>query len=156
MEGNALLSTCFSSFLTGLSSFGPHYAFEIGSLDRFEAQLDRTQDDLQIPPAERIPVQYKTASDFGQTFLYLLPTMILIAAPFIMGRMMMGGGMGRRGGLGGGPGGIFGFGKSKARYYLPFLSQYLFLVCLTRKLTSKSNLRTLLVWMKRKKKLWNL
>ncbi len=92
-------------------SHGPApYTFTIGSLEAFESLLIQTQDELGIPPAERIPVSYREEISTMQTILHFAPS-LLIAGLILY--------MARRGaqGAGGGGGGIFGVGKSKAKMF---------------------------------------
>jgi AFG3 family protein len=92
-------------------SHGPApYTFTIGSLEAFEALLVQTQDELGIPPAERIPVSYREEISTMQTILHFAPSLL------IAGLLLY---MARRGaqGAGGGSGGIFGVGKSKAKMF---------------------------------------
>lgn len=92
-------------------SHGPApYVFTIGSVEAFESLLLQTQDELGIPPAERLPVSYREEISTAQTILHFAPT-LLIAGLILY--------MARRGaaGAGGGSGGIFGVGKSKAKMF---------------------------------------
>jgi AFG3 family protein len=87
---------------------GPHYSFNIGSLDNFEQTLEEAQKDLPIE--KRIDIEYVQRTDWwGGILSWLLPFIIIIAIwLFILNRM-------RPGGLGGGTGGggnIFEFGKA--------------------------------------------
>ncbi|RSH93869.1 AAA ATPase afg3 [Saitozyma podzolica] len=88
------------------------YQFTIGSLEAFENLLVQTQDELGIPPAERIPVSYREEISTFQTVMHFAPTLL------IAGLLLW---MARRGGSamsGGGPGGgIFGVGKSRAKMF---------------------------------------
>jgi AFG3 family protein len=88
------------------------YQFTIGSLEAFENLLIQTQDELGIPPAERIPVSYREEISTFQTAMHFAPTLL------IAGLLLW---MARRGGSamsGGGPGGgIFGVGKSRAKMF---------------------------------------
>jgi len=94
-------------------SHGPApYQFTIGSLESFESLLIATQDDLGIPPAERLPVSYRDEVSGFQTFLHFAPT-LLIAGLLVWSMRRSSAGMG-----GGGPGGgIFGVGKSRAKMF---------------------------------------
>jgi AFG3 family protein len=94
-------------------SHGPApYQFTIGSLESFESLLISTQDELGIPPAERIPMSYRDEVSTFQTFLHFAPT-LLIAGLLVWSMRRSASGMG-----GGGPGGgIFGVGKSKAKMF---------------------------------------
>jgi AFG3 family protein len=86
------------------------YVFTIGSVEAFEQMLLQSQDELGIPPAERIPVAYREEISTAQTILHFAPTLL------IGGLILY---MARRGaaGAGGGGGGIFGVGKSKAKMF---------------------------------------
>lgn len=89
------------------------YSFTIGSLEGFESLLISTQDELGIPPAERIPVSYKDEVSGFQTFLHFAPTLLIGGLLLWSMRRSGAGGMGG----GGGAGGIFGVGKSKAKMF---------------------------------------
>ena len=86
------------------------YVFTIGSVEAFEQMLLQSQDELGIPPAERIPVSYREEISTAQTILHFAPTLL------IGGLILY---MARRGaqGAGGVGGGIFGVGKSKAKMF---------------------------------------
>ena len=86
------------------------YSFTIGSVEAFESLLLQSQDELGIPPAERIPVSYREEISTVQTILHFAPTLL------IGGLILY---MARRGasGAGGPGGGIFGVGKSKAKMF---------------------------------------
>ncbi|KAJ1967254.1 AAA ATPase afg3 [Dispira parvispora] len=92
-----------------LGNFSSFY-FSIGSVDSFERQLDEAQNELKIPPSQRIPVLYKESVGWGNALLHLTPTLLLIGAFFLMSRRAAGG-------MGGQGGGIFGIGKSKAKMF---------------------------------------
>lgn len=81
----------------------------VGSADTFERHLDEAQDDLRIPPNERIPVTYEAGSQMGNLLLAFGPTLLLVGLIFYAQRRGPGGG--------GGGGGMFGFGKSRAKMY---------------------------------------
>lgn len=81
----------------------------VGSADTFERHLDEAQDELQIPPTERIPVTYEAGSQFGNFLLAFGPTLLLLGIIFYAQRRGPGGG--------GAGGGMFGFGKSRAKMY---------------------------------------
>jgi len=92
-------------------SHGPApYTFTIGSLEAFESLLIQTQDELGIPPAERIPVSYREEISTMQTILHFAPTLLIAGLLLFMARR------GAQGG-GGAGGGIFGVGKSKAKMF---------------------------------------
>lgn len=85
------------------------YYFSIGSVENFERQLEKTQDNLGIPDNERIPVSYHTQGDLTSALAQLVPTLMLIGFFIYMGRRAAGG-MGDQAG-------IFGIGKSKAKLF---------------------------------------
>ena len=90
-------------------SGGGEYFFSIGSVEAFERKLDEAQKELGIPSHERIPVSYH---EEVSTFSYLLsfgPTLLFAGIMIWLSR--------RAGGAGGGSGGIFSVGKSKARMF---------------------------------------
>jgi len=98
-----------TSPLPSSSSPAP-YHFTIGSVDSFETQLTAAQEELGIPSQERIPVQYKEEGSGWSVLISLAPTLLLGGFLFwSMRRSPMGGG--------GGSGGIFGVGKSKAKMF---------------------------------------
>lgn len=94
--------------------------FTIGSVDAFERNLQKAQQDLGHDLEYATSVLYKDeveASSFFNVALYILPIAFMIY--FMRKGMsgMAGGGLGGMGGAGGkgGKGGIFGFGQSTAR-----------------------------------------
>lgn len=96
---------------SSLQTYGgnPQVAFTIGSIDSFERKLEEAQNELGIPATERIPVQYTQEGAFLSSILAFLPTILLIGGIMYIAR---------KGPSGmGGPGGIFGVGKSKAKLF---------------------------------------
>jgi len=89
---------------------GFHYYFSIGSVDAFERRLESAQEELGIPPIERIPVSYAGPSAFSSLVFAFGPTLLLVGLLVFVSRKA--GGMG-----GGGGGGMFGFSKSKAKMF---------------------------------------
>ncbi|OJK03157.1 hypothetical protein ASPACDRAFT_23681 [Aspergillus aculeatus ATCC 16872] len=85
-----------------------YYFFSIGSVDSFERKLDAAQEELGIPSAERIPVQYSEEVPLAATLLSFAPTVLLLGGLFFLSR---------RAGGGGGQSGIFGIGKSRAKRF---------------------------------------
>ncbi|KAG6336125.1 hypothetical protein ID866_2963 [Astraeus odoratus] len=84
--------------------------FSIGSVEAFERKLEEAQDELGIPPNERIPVAYHDEISTVHTLLNFAPTLLFAGLLFYMSR--------RAGtSAGGGPGGIFSIGKSRARLF---------------------------------------
>jgi AFG3 family protein len=89
---------------------GPHYVFTIGSVELFEERLREAQQN--IPAEDRVSVNYVTERDyFTDALSWLLPIFILVAIWLFIFRRMSGAAGG------GGPGGIFNVGKSKAKMF---------------------------------------
>ncbi|KYK56972.1 matrix AAA protease MAP-1 [Drechmeria coniospora] len=85
------------------------YLFSIGSVESFEKKLEEAQDQLGIPQSERIPVSYETGGSAVSNLLMAFgPTLLFIGLILWTQRSM--------GGRGGG-GGMFNFGKSKAKKF---------------------------------------
>lgn len=86
------------------------YVFTIGSVESFEKKLEEAQDQLGIPQNDRIPVSYETGgSTIGNILLAFGPTLLFIGL-ILYTQRSMGGGRG-------GAGGMFNFGKSKAKKF---------------------------------------
>ncbi|RDA95758.1 hypothetical protein CP533_5099 [Ophiocordyceps camponoti-saundersi (nom. inval.)] len=84
------------------------YVFSIGSVESFEAKLEEAQDQLDIPSSERIPVSYESGGSMvGSVIMAFGPTLLFIALILWSQRSMS-----ARGG-----GGVFNFGKSKAKKF---------------------------------------
>ncbi len=100
-------------FDQGLSSApreGPHFYFNIGSVEIFEQRLNEAQQDFEED--ERVIISYVTERDvFGDMLSWMIPIFILVAIWIFIFRRMSGAGGG------GGPGGIFNVGKSKAKMF---------------------------------------
>jgi AFG3 family protein len=89
---------------------GGEFYFSIGSVEAFERKLDEAQKELGIPSHERIPVAYHDEISALGTALNFAPTILFAGLLLYMSR--------RAGGAaGGGPGGIFSIGKSRARMF---------------------------------------
>lgn len=86
-----------------------HYYFTIGSVEAFERKLDEAQNELGIPPPERIPVAYVDEVPWASTLISFGPTLLLIGSFFWLSRRAAGGA--------GGQSGIFGIGKSRAKRF---------------------------------------
>jgi AFG3 family protein len=89
---------------------GPHYFFNIGTVQTFEQRLREAQEALEV--AEDLSIVYVTERDFfGDILSWVLPILILVAVwLFIFRRMSSAAG-------GGGAGNIFNVGKSKAKMF---------------------------------------
>ena len=90
-------------------NYGPHYYFEIGSVETFNQDLKEAQ--INFDNEEKISPYYETRKDvFGDILGWILPLVFFIAVwLFIMKRM--------GGGAGGAGGQIFNIGKSKAKLF---------------------------------------
>lgn len=87
------------------------YFFTIGSVDTFEHKLQKAQDELGIADDFRIPVVYTQEGNWARAMYQILPTALMIAGlVWITKRSASSVG-------GGGPGGIFNVGKSKAKRF---------------------------------------
>lgn len=88
---------------------GPHYLFNIGSLENFEQTIEQSQEDK--PADERIDIEYEERTDYlGNILSWIIPLAIIIGIwIFIMGRVRPSGNMGGSN--------IFDFGKSKAQLF---------------------------------------
>lgn len=89
---------------------GFFYYFSIGSVEAFERRVDEAQNELSIPSSERIPVSYHEEGSWFNTVLAFGPTLLFIGAIMYLSRRATSGG-------GGGQGGIFGMGKSRAKKF---------------------------------------
>jgi cell division protease FtsH len=91
-------------------NFGPHYYFNIGSIDSFEKKLNEAQTNMEAK--DKVNVIYETRKNWGGDIIswILFPVIMIGLWIFIMRRMSGGGG----------PGGqIFNIGKSKAALFDP-------------------------------------
>ena len=89
------------------NSRGPHYQFEVGSLELFEEKLEKARQNGIIFRLEFITVENR----WVDAIIGFLPIIIIIGVWIFLMRRMSGGGAG-------GPGGqIFNIGKSKAKLF---------------------------------------
>jgi len=95
---------------SGLNATGPHYRFEIPSVDYFLKKLEEAQ--VSFPDSERIYPESITRRDFGDVFGWLLPILIFVIIWIIIFRKMS-----SVGGGAGGPSNIFNVGKSRAKVF---------------------------------------
>ncbi len=87
---------------------GPHYTFNILSPDDFSKKLDAAQQ--SFAEADRVPVYPVDRANWGDWVGVVLPIIVIIGLwLFVMRRVS--------GGMGGGGGQIFNFGKSKATLF---------------------------------------
>jgi AFG3 family protein len=83
------------------------YFFTIGSVEGFENRLDEAQNDLGIPPSQRIPVKYGGKSPWLTLLLGFGPTLLLVGL-LLYSTRQIGGRAGNQ---------MFGFGKSTAKKF---------------------------------------
>jgi len=74
---------------------GPHYSFNIGSVESLERKLDEAQSDT--PSADRIGVQYEDKSSANDILLWVIPVLIFIFMFRLFLRTQGGGGTGGAG-----------------------------------------------------------
>lgn len=74
------------------------YYFTIGSLEKFEEKLKKSQDAYNIPDEKRIPVMYVHATNLWKSLWSILPTVLLFGFIFWSTKKMLSSG----GGIGGG------------------------------------------------------
>lgn len=91
----------FKSPLWGMNS-GPHYAFNIGSVESFERKLEEAEQ--HYSPEDRVNVSYVEENNFGDLISWLIPLVII----FFLFRLVFQA-------RGGGSNSIFNFGRSTAR-----------------------------------------
>ncbi|EMD00879.1 hypothetical protein BAUCODRAFT_29265 [Baudoinia panamericana UAMH 10762] len=89
---------------------GFYYYFSIGSVEAFERRVEEAQNQLEIPTSERIPISYHEEGSWFNTVLAFGPTLLFIGAIFYLSRRAASG-------AGGGQGGIFGMGRSRAKKF---------------------------------------
>ncbi len=93
------------------SKSGPHYFFTIGSIENFEKNLEKVQENL--PENDRISATYADHKDYlGDIVSFIFPILIILAIWFFVFKRMN---KGSGGGAGGGN--IFNVGKSKAKVF---------------------------------------
>ncbi len=94
---------------TSFSGNMPHYIYKIGSVEKFEEDVEKAQKNVRNP----IYVNHDTRRNWGGEIIsWVLPLVLLIGVWFFFMRMMS-----RGGGGGGGGGNIFSIGKSKAQLF---------------------------------------
>ncbi len=90
----------------GLSAQGPQFAFNIGSLDYFQHNLENTLSERDLS----VPLTFETRRNmWSDAFTLIFPILIFFAIWWFLWRGMS------RGGGGGSGSGIFNVGKAKAR-----------------------------------------
>ena len=87
---------------------GPHFTFNIGSVDVFESNLEKAQQ--EVGESARVILTYETHTNyFSEIFSWIFPLLLLVIFYFWIFRRMSKGG--------GGAGNIFSVGKSQAKVF---------------------------------------
>ncbi len=94
--------------ITAPPKSGPHFTFNIGSVDVFESNLAKEQE--EVGEAARVTLKYENRTNyFTEIFSWVFPILILVFFYFWIFRKMSKGG--------GGAGNIFSVGKSQAKVF---------------------------------------
>ena len=64
-------------------------------MDSFERNLEQAQSDLDIDPANRLPVTYVGEAEWVRELLRLTPTLLILGTILYFSRRMSGGASGR-------------------------------------------------------------
>lgn len=89
---------------------GPHFSFTIGSVDKFEENLEKAYADFQTADSEIVPITYDDTYDWGGLLGIIFPFALIIFFWWFMFRRVSKGG-------GAGGGNIFSVGKSQAKLF---------------------------------------
>ena len=107
MKNDTLYKSVRTKSIGGMENPGPHFYFNIGSVETFEKQLAEAQ--ASLPPEDRVNLSYAKDDSIWKELMSWLPFVLLMVFfwVFVMRRM------------GGGAGGsqIFNIGKSKATLF---------------------------------------
>ncbi|MSQ78763.1 MAG: ATP-dependent zinc metalloprotease FtsH [Flavobacteriaceae bacterium] len=90
---------------------GPHYYYDIGSVDELARKLDEAYKENNYTKDEEIPLKYVSRQDYTGNILSILLWVLLIAGLWAVLFRRMGGGMG------GGGSQLFNIGRSKAQLF---------------------------------------
>ena len=90
---------------------GPHYYYDIGSVDELARKLDEAYKENNYIKDEEIPLKYVSRQDYTGNILSILLWVLLIAGLWAVLFRRMGGGMG------GGGSQLFNIGRSKAQLF---------------------------------------
>jgi cell division protease FtsH len=94
---------------SGLPANGPHFTFQIGSLETFEKNVQEAQ--AELPLDQQVGISYETRRNIWGDLFTWFPLILLIVFWVFFFRRMGGGG------AGGGGGNIFSVGKSRAQIF---------------------------------------
>lgn len=87
---------------------GPHFVFNLGSLDKFQEDLEAVQ--VDATEADKVPVKFENRRSFwSEFFTGVFPFILIIGLWILIMRSMSKGG--------GGNGGVFSVGKAKAQVF---------------------------------------
>ncbi len=89
---------------------GPHFFFTIGSIDKFEENIDKVYSDLNTQESEIIPIIYKDTYDWSGLLSIIFPIALIVFFWWFIFRKMSKGG-------GAAGGNIFSVGKSQAKLF---------------------------------------
>lgn len=95
----------------GAQNPGPHYQFTIGSVESFQKELDKAQENIALN--DQMNVSYADRQNWFDPLMQILLPILLLIGMWILLMRKMGGPSGGSGG----PGGIFNIGKSKATLF---------------------------------------
>ncbi len=89
---------------------GPHFFFTIGSIDKFEENIEKVYTDLNTEENQIIPIIYKDTYDWSGLLSIIFPIALIVFFWWFIFRKMSKGG-------GSGGGNIFSVGKSQAKLF---------------------------------------
>ncbi|MEZ5046595.1 MAG: ATP-dependent zinc metalloprotease FtsH [Chitinophagaceae bacterium] len=114
LDKDSLSHPKFKNLLTQLNNNtkGPQYEFSIGSIDQFREDMKDAQKDFGINQQIKISYIEDTRSGILSFLLQFIVPILLMIGLWVLLMRKMGGGA-----SGGGPGGIFNIGKSKAQLF---------------------------------------
>jgi len=93
------------------SKRGPQFYYKIGSVDKFEENIDKAYAEFQIQNSDYVPILYNDTYDWGGLFSIIFPIAIILFFWWFIFRKMS------KGGAGGPGGNIFSVGKSQAKLF---------------------------------------
>ncbi|HOZ50540.1 MAG TPA: ATP-dependent zinc metalloprotease FtsH [Chitinophagaceae bacterium] len=114
LDKDSLKSEAYAPLAKSLKGLekGPHYSFTIGNVEQFRDDMMQAQKDFSLDQNIQVTYAEDTKSGWmGFLLQIIVPLGIMVLLWFLIMRKMGGGASG------GGPGGIFNIGKSKAQLY---------------------------------------